>query len=812
MAHRLHGVGVMAANVRGLTSAEAARLLGEVGRNTFEVAGRWRHLRAVAEAIADPMALMLVAAGLVYFALGETTDAVILLIALIPVLGVDVVLAARSRRALAALRAAVAPTARVVRDGVERVIAVDTIVPGDVIAIAEGDVVHADATVERDDNLIVDESHLTGESEPQRRGAGTRLHAGSRVLAGRGLATVTDTGRRTELGRVAELVATAEAGASPLQHTVRRLVRALGIAALVIAALLFLLRLATGSAPIAAFLSAVSLAMAAVPEEFPLVLTLFLSLGAVRLARSGVLVRRLAAVEALGATTVICLDKTGTLTTGTFELGEHRALAGDDAELLRAAVLASEPQPHDALEVAILAHAMTHGVSAAELHAGWTLVGDHELEPAGRHITHVWQNGGAWCVAIKGALEGVLEHCTIEPAERAAAETAMAEMGRAGLRVLAVAYRAGEGALPRDRDDAERGVRLVGLLGFRDPVRPEVPPAIAACRAAGISIKVITGDHALTARTVAELAGIEVTTVVTGDELAAAAPAERPQLIRGANVFARVRPEQKYAIVDALVTDGAVVAMTGDGINDAPALRRAAIGVSMGRGATEVAREAAGLVLLDSDFSALVRTIREGRAIYGNLQRAFLFLVGFHMPIVGLAIAAPLLGLPLLLLPVHLVWLELIVHPVAALVFEAEPAPADVMTRPPRPPHESVLPRRLLLRSVISGAILTAGALALYVLVLPRGLEIARGAALAVVIPGGLALAWAERALYLPWRLVPRPRTARFWIVMLLAAASLPLALLLPPLQLAFAGLPALGAALVIAAGAVAWRAGGVRP
>ena len=758
------------------------------------------------------MALMLLVVGLVYLVVGETVDAVILLVALVPVLGVDIVLAARSRRALAALRAAVAPTAEVIRDGEMVRVAIETIVPGDALVIGEGEVVRADACVVRDDNLIVDESHLTGESEPQHRRVGDQLHAGSRVLGGRGTAIVTATGPSTELGRIASLVAAAEAGTSPLQHAVRRLVRGLGIAALAIAALLFVVRLAAGSAPLAAFLSAVSLAMAAVPEEFPLVLTLFLSLGAVRLARGGVLVRRLAAVEALGATTVICLDKTGTLTRGVFELDEHRALLADDAELLEAATLACEPAPDDALELAIVAHATGHGVRAADLHARWQLVADYPFERAGKHMTHVWQQGATCRVVMKGALEGVLEHCTSTDEQRATAEEAMADMARAGLRVLAVAERARD-ELPSDRATAETGLRLLGLLGFRDPLRPEVPAAIAACRGAGITVKVITGDHPLTARTVAELAGIPVSDVVTGAELETLPPALRAERIRSATVLARVRPEQKYEIVDQLVRGGDVVAMTGDGINDAPALRRASIGVSMGRGATEVAREAAGLVLLESDFTALVRTIREGRRIYANLQRAFLFLVAFHIPVIGLAIAAPVLGLPLLLLPVHLVWLELIIHPVAALVFEAEPEPRGVMDQPPRAPRAHVLPRRLLRRSVLSGLVLTVGALVVYALELGRGVELARGAAVTVVVAGGLALAWAERALHLPWRSIPVPRTPRFWIVMGLAAITLPLALLVRPLgdilQLQFAGVQSSLFALAIAIAAVAWRAGG---
>ena len=667
--------------------------------------------------------------------------------------------------------------------------------------------------VERCDNLVLDESHLTGESEPQVRGTGESLHAGSRVVGGRGSAVVTGTGRDTAFGKIAALVADAETGSSPLQHSVGRLVKWLGVVGLGVAVLVFGVRLASGSALIAAFLSAISLAMAAIPEEFPLVLTLFLSLGALRLARRGVLVRRLAAVESLGATTVICTDKTGTLTRGTFDLAIHPALAGAPDELLAAAVLACEPDPDDIMERAIVAHATEHEVARGSLR----LASDYPFEGEGKHMTHVWDADGRWTVAMKGAFEGVLEHCEITPAERAAADRVMTELGEQGMRVLAVATRDGTGPLPPDRAAAERGLTLRGLLGFRDPLRAEVPAAVAACRSAGIEIKMITGDHALTARVIAERAGLALDAdgVVTGTELAAMPPAERAQRIRTATVFARIRPEQKYEIVDELTRAGEIVAMTGDGINDAPALRRASIGVSMGRGATEVARAAAGLVLLENDFGALVATVGEGRRIYANLQRAFLFLVGFHVPIVGLALAVPMLGLPLLLLPIHLVWLELIVHPVAALVFEAEPAPPDAMLRPPRSPQAPLLPAPLLVRSATSGAIIALGALAMYVLRLGDGVELARGVAMTTVIAGGLALTYAERALNRPWRAVPAPRTGRFWIVVTLVAASVPLTMWLPGLhgllQIGAIGPVDLAAAITIAILAVIWRAGGLR-
>jgi Ca2+-transporting ATPase len=801
---------------RGLSAAEAAARLASVGPNRLVAAPRWPRARRAAAMIADPMALMLLVAGALDLALGHRVDAAILFAALLPVLAVDVLLEARSERALAALRAAVAPAARVVRDGAEREVATEALVPGDLMVVREGDLAFADARI-IDGDATVDESHLTGESEPLARGAGDPLHAGSRIVAGRARAEVTLTGRATAYGKVAALVAEGIGGQTPLQLRIRRIVRRLFALALVAVAVQLAVDLALGIAPGAVLLASLGLAMAALPEEFPLVFTIFLSLGAARLARRGLLVRRLVSVEALGSTTVICVDKTGTLTHGRFDLDEHVALAGGDAALLIAAALACEPAPDDAMEVAIARHCAEHGVDAAEVQRSWRLAADLPFEAAGRHMTHVWQRGDRFSVAIKGALEGVLEHCAITPAERARALAAMAELAGRGMRVLAVARRDGSGPPPLARDAAERGATLLGLLGFRDPVRLEARAAVDACRGAGIQIKVVTGDHALTARAVAELVGLPVgdERVLTGAALAALPDAERTARLRAATVLARIRPEQKYEIVDRLVAAGEVVAMAGDGINDAPALRRASIGISMGGGATEVARQAAGMVLLRDDLGAIVESVREGRRICLNLQRAFLFLVAFHIPLVALALTTPLLGVPILL-PVHLVWLELVVHPISALVFEIEPAPPDVMAHPPRAPAAPLLPRRLLARSIGSGLVLAAGAVALFALRRDGGDDAARTAALAAVLAGGLALAWVERRPELPWWRAGLPRTARFWIVAAAVAASLPLVLAVAPLARLLHVAPLDSAGVVLAVGlalaSIVWRVRRVRP
>jgi Ca2+-transporting ATPase len=811
--------------IAGLSNEEASSRLKSVGPNRLVPERRGEKLRQLLGLLSDPMALMLAAASAVYLALGETRDGVILLVALVPVLGVDVFLEARSREALRKLALAVAPRARVVRDGVEREIPTEELAPGDLLVIREGDVLHADGAVCWSANLAADESPLTGESEPQDKPSGAPFLAGSLIVAGHGFGEIQKTGAATEFGRIAGLVAGAESEPTPLQRKTRQIVRGLAGVAVLVSAGVFALEVSRGMAASKAFLSAVSLTMAAMPEEFPLVFTLFLSLGAWRLTRHRVLVRRLASVETLGSTTVICTDKTGTLTSGTFGLEEYRILSPglSPAEFLEAAVLACEINPADPMERAIAAAAQEGGVDPTSLHERWRLVADYDFDPHGKHMSHVWEEAAASSgrrrIVAKGALEGVLEHCDAAPEEVAAVESVHADLARQGIRLLAVAGRleGGAKALSGPREDDERGLRLYGLLGFRDPIRTEVPAAIAECKTAGIHVKLITGDHALTALAIAQDAGISagVGEAVTGEQLHEAAPAQFSDLVERADVLARIRPEQKYAIVDALVGRGEIVAMAGDGINDAPALRRASIGVAMGLRGTEVARAAADMVLLDDNLASVVEAVREGRHIFDNIQRAFLYLLAFHVPIVGLALSVPLAGLPLLLLPVHLVWLELIVHPVSALIFEGEPASPDLMRRPPRDPRRPLLPWTLILPSVLSGVLLTLACLLLYAWRQPAGEVPARSQALAVLVLGSLLLVWSERAKDGPWNRMPFPRGARFWIVYLPVAASLPIFMEIPAfasaLRVAPLRLRDWGLCLLLASSSVVWRVFGTR-
>jgi Ca2+-transporting ATPase len=831
----------VAAGLTGLTHEEASARLAEFGPNSLIERARGARLAQGLAMLADPMALMLAGAAVLYLLLGKPHEAAVLAAVIVPVLGVDVLMEARSQSALKQLARAVAPRARVLRDGLPAEVPTAELVPGDLLLFREGDILHADGIVRSAANLALDESQLTGESEPREKTAQPdasaltaddrcRFFAGSMVLAGQGVGEIAATGRRTRLGNLAHLIGKSELQVAPMQIKTASAARWLVGIALSLSIAIFAARWLSGVPPREALLYSVSLAMSAACEEMVVVMSLFLTLVALRLSRLGVLVKRLACVETLGSTTVICMDKTGTLTAGKFALGIVRPLMtgplGEPA-LLEAAALACEPGAMDSLEREILAQCRRRGVDVETLHRRWRLAYDYPFDLVGKHMSHVWTHasgdGGAPRIVAKGALEGILEHCKIDPAGRESALAVNSELASQGVRVIAVAGRFAEDGSPERasagfsgvREEDERDLVLYGLLGFRDPLRDEVPPAVAQCQSAGVKLKLITGDHALTAHAVAEAAGIihDDSLIVDGSELARLGADGAASLARRASIFARVLPEQKYQIIDALVRAGEIVAMIGDGINDAPALRRAHIGVCMGRRGSEVARAAADLILLNDDFTALVHTVREGRLVFGNIQHSLRYLTGFKIALVGLALLAPMLGLPIPLLPVVLVWLELIVHPVSALAFEGEPEPPDLMRRPPRDPRAPLIGRTRVLRSACSGALLALATLILYASRLSRGVPYARAAAMVVIVLGSLFLMWAEVASDRAWWKTAPPARASFWIVSSLVAASLPVFMTFGPAASLLQIAPiaprdwAIAAALSIVS--VIWRAAG---
>jgi Ca2+-transporting ATPase len=763
------------AGERGLTGSEAAARLAASGPNRLVperiAAGR---LRKLVRPLLDPMVLLLLVASPVYVLIGDYVDAVVVFVALVPIAAVGWILEQRAERALERLRALTAPTAVVWRDDRYATIPAEDLVAGDLAAFVEGDVVAADGLVVEATQLMTDESALTGESLPVAKSATPGEHevfAGTTVVSGRGLVRVTTTGAATRYGQIGLLVGTIRQPPTPLQRVVGRLVRWMGLVAVVFCTAVVTVELARGNGIGPAVIAGVSLAIAAIPEEFPMVYALYLSLGAWRFARDHALVRQLPSVETLGSTTVICSDKTGTLTLGQVRVAaidtpgrDHRPRGSDgngDGEarrLLRAAVLACEPRPFDPLEQAIVGYAREHGLDPDRLHRG-TLAMDYAFEPHHKYLSHVWRHDGRVSISAKGSVEGILDRAGADEQEREAALRANHRFASKGMRVVAVA--SGDlAAASGDRREDERALRFRGLIAFSDPVRPGVAAALAECRDAGVRVVMITGDHPITAGAVAVDLGLPHADaagnplITTGAELDSADDEQLAAIVRRTNVFARTRPEQKHRLVQALRAQGHVVAMTGDGINDAPALREADIGVAMGRRGTEVARESAALVLLDDNFATIVAAVRNGRRIFDNLEKAFAYLVAFHPPLLVAAFLVPLLGDPLLLLPIQLIALELILHPVIALVFENDPPASDLMTRPPRPPGSGFIGWRLLVPALL-GLTLSAAVVGMYLTALAAGIgtEQARALGWGTLLLGQALLIFVVRSPARPiWR------------------------------------------------------------
>lgn len=713
---------------RGLSEAQVRERLRADGPNVLPARDRKGLLGIAWGALTQPMFLLLLATAAVYGLLGSLGDAGVLLVSVLAVGGLSIYQEQRTERTLESLKDLSSPRCTVVRDGQSLRVSSQALVRGDRLLVNEGDRLAADARLLQAHALLVDESLLTGESVPvaKRAGAGagdTLLHAGSLVVQGDGVALITATGAHTALGRIGGSLAQLRPRQSRLQNELTRLVQRVAVLAVLtcaVAATVFALREGSWTAGL---LVGLTLAMSLIPEEFAVVWSVMLALGAWRLAKSRVLTRQPQAIEALGTITVLCVDKTGTLTRNQMALtalhdgAEACELAPDGTAaqrfqgLLTGAMLASVAGGIEPMDRAIF-HAGDQARLGAPAH--WS-AGDRRGVREGRpYVVHWWREGeaGPHTVAVKGAPEAVLALCEGEPERmRGLADTAE-RWSAAGLRVLAVAQghdsRAGvDGALP-----AHMRLEPLGLLGFMDPLRDEVPQAIDECRRAGVRVVMITGDSPLTAQTIARQAGLVdggSARVMTGAQLAQLDEAELRACVGEVQVFARVDPAQKLRIVRALQQRGDVVAMTGDGVNDAPALRAADIGVAMGQRGTDVAREAASLVLLDDNFASLVEAVRAGRRVFVNLRKALGYLFAVHVPIVGVALIPIVLGGPPLLLPLHVVLLELLIDPACSLVFEAEPPPDNSMRVPPRSAGETLFSLSAAVRALVLGGVAFVG-------------------------------------------------------------------------------------------------------
>jgi len=757
---------------QGLTAAEAARRLCDFGPNELPAADRRRLLNIVYDTLQEPLLLLLIAASAIYIALGDIGEGGLLMALALVDVGIVVYQDLKTERVLEALRDLASPRALVIRDGMLQRIAGRDVVPGDIMVVEEGDRVAADAWVISATDLTADESLLTGESVPVRKrvadsaaGPPPRpggndvpfVFSGSIVVHGQCTTKVAATGANSEIGRIGKSLSHIQLEETRIRRVTRRLAFWMTIAGVAVSALVVGFQgLRTGNWLIA-LLSGLTIAMSMLPEELPIILTVFLTLGAWRISRRQVLTRQIAAIESLGAATILCTDKTGTLTVNRMTVtrlwteGREYILSGsnpvpDEAmSLLRTAALASQMQAVDPMERAFQSAAAGNGVSLST-----APVRIYGLTPELLAVTHVRMAGvdNTYDVAAKGAPEAVASLCRLGASERAELLRQTNAMAEDGLRVLAVAAARHEGPLPETPSGFT--FLLLGLAGLSDPVRETVPEAVAECRRAGIRVVMITGDFPATALAIARQVGIDGGKAVTGDDMASLSDDELDSLLRKVNVFARIMPEQKLRIVRALKAQGEIVAMTGDGVNDAPALKAAHIGIAMGGRGTDVAREAAALVLLDDAFESIVAAVRLGRRIFDNLRKAISYVFAVHVPIAGVALAPFLLGWPIVFSPVHIVFLELVIDPVCSIAFEAEPEEADIMRRPPRDPKISVFEGRDILFSLVLGGFGLLAILTVYGLALASGVPEteARAVAFIAIVTGNLALILASRSRF----------------------------------------------------------------
>jgi Ca2+-transporting ATPase len=827
--------------IRGLTQQQAAARFGAEGPNELPSAKPRSFLAIAWEVLREPMILLLVAAGVIYLILGEPRDSFVLLISIFAILGIDLYQQNKTERALEALRDLSSPRALVIRDGLQTRIAGREVVRGDIAILAEGDRVPADGVVLSCVSLSVDESLLTGESVPVRKSPGgislsmarpggddlPFVYSGTLVVQGHGVAEIKETGSRTELGRVGKALQTIVPEVSQLKTETKRVVAIMGALGLSICALVALFYGLSSGSWLSGILVGITVAMSLLPEEFAVVLTVFLALGAWRISQRNVLTRHASAIETLGSATVLCVDKTGTLTQNKMsvkklyvagQVQEPDASGGlllrdGMSELLEFGVLASQREGFDPMDFALQQAGKRHLDPTTQMHETWKLACEYPLSPKLLAVTRVWclpeQNGRI--VAVKGAPGAVAELCRSSPSQFEEIKNHAEAMATEGLRILAVARAGfGNGVLPEDPHEFE--FKFLGLVALADPVRPEIANAVRECYAAGIRVVMITGDFAGTAQSIARQIQLrENERALTGPDLDRMDEPTLRSEVRRVNIFARVVPEQKLRLIEALKANGDIVAMTGDGVNDAPALKAAHIGIAMGARGTDVAREAADLVLLDDAFSSIVQAVRLGRRIFDNLKKAMAYVMAVHVPIAGLALVPVLLKWPLVMLPLHVVFLELVIDPACSVAFEAEPEESDVMERPPRNPKQPLFDRRTLMLSILQGASVLLVVLGVFAAAMYRGETETNVRALTftTLIIANLALiltnrSWTRTILNM-WR---SPNPAVWWVV-LGAASFLGVVIYVPSIRILFrfSRLHAPDIALCLTAGmfSIAW-------
>ncbi len=711
----------------GLSSKESSRKLIELGFNEL-ISEKSRSLFTIIfELVKEPMFLLLLIAGFLYILLGDFHEGLVLIIFVAISISFTIYQEAKSEHAILALKQLSSPRTTVMRDGVKVRVPSREIVTGDIIFLNEGDRVTADCELIESQNLEIDESLLTGESLPVSKEIINKelikLFSGSLVIKGYAKAQVQTTGMNSEIGKIGNKINQIEIEKSTLSQQTTKLITQITIISLALSFLLIIIYGLIHGKWIEAILSGIALSMAMLPQEFVIMMTLFPALGAFRLSKKNVLARRLSSIETLGAISTLCVDKTGTLTANQMSVQELFASIGEKITitnelratgilpesfhaLLEFSILASKLNPFDPMENAFHQMGKEFLKQTEHLHSNWQLMKAYELTPELKAMSHVWKSNlnEDFIVAAKGSPEAIIDLCHLENTDKEKIKDQVDQMALIGLRILAIAEAKFKGTKwPLIEHDFN--FKFHGLIGLADPLRPEITKSIIECHNAGIKILMITGDYPITAKSIAMKAGMTIQNILTGDKIDSLNDHELEEALKNTNICARTTPFQKLRIVEALKNNGEITAMTGDGINDAPALKAAHVGIAMGERGTDVAREAASIILLDDNFTSIINAIQFGRRIFDNIQKSMTYIIAIHIPIAGMALLPVLLKFPTFLFPTHIAFLELLIDPACSMAFENEPAEPNIMTKPPRNTKAPLMNKIVLTKAFIQGGL-----------------------------------------------------------------------------------------------------------
>ena len=760
-------------HLKGLTTEEVNELQEKFGKNELTPKKKESLFHKVLHVITEPMFLLLIVAATIYFVLGEPKDGAVMLIFVAAIIGIETFQEWKTDKTLKALKHLSCPRIKVLRDGFKKVINSCDLVPGDIMFISEGVKVPADGIILKTSTLCIDESSLTGEAEPVWKVSKSNMvdnqidywrkdycYAGTLVTHGTGTILVDKIGSSTEYGKIGQNIISASDKPTTLQKQTGKLVK---LCAIIAAVLFIIVGIVTyfnipdhsfGDRLIESILAGVTLAMAMIPEEFPVILTVFLSMGAWRLAKKHSLVRKLPSVETLGAVSVLCVDKTGTITMNKMVVKDIWSFNKDSNTLIKVMGMGCKSDAYDPMEKSMLSYCEDNGIPRSNLFSG-ELLKEYAFTDELKMMGNVWENNKHIIVAAKGSPERILTICNLSHKEREIAENKIIEMSREGLRVIAVGQMLLSNRAEVPNTLMECTLELCGFIGLADPPRESIKEDIETCTKAGVRVVMITGDNGITANSIAKQINMPKSDkVITGDELNKMSDEVLREKVKEVSIFSRVIPQHKMRIVNAFKANGEIVAMTGDGVNDAPALKHADIGIAMGKRGSEVSREAADLILLDDNFSTIIETIRDGRRIYDNIRKAVGYVFTIHIPIAFGALLAPLLGISpvnLLLLPIHVVLLELVIDPTCSVVLERQPAEDNIMKRGPRNPKEKILTGKALFKSLLQGFVIFGAAFGTYYRFLnqnPDNAAVARAMGLTIILIANIILVHVNSSNY----------------------------------------------------------------